>query len=169
MKNMKKINLISLAVLVLALAAIAWASVKITGGGLLIDSSTGQSVATLTLQCHNCNDANNSASGKFNLVDHQTGAHLKGDLKAYVKCAASSNQPGGSVTDDCKLFCNPAFSPGTHLLYGKADSGMPLAICIQDNGQGNKDTAVVVIPPSGSSANFRRFKINVNGNFVVHQ
>lgn len=116
----------------------------------------------MTLQCHNCDNTNYSASGKFNLVDHQTGAHLKGNLRAYVQCTATSNP------DDCKLFCDPSFLPGAHLVYGKDDGGMPLAVCIKDNGQGNTDQALVVIPPSGSSQVFRRFKTNVNGNFKVH-
>ena len=178
MKNMKKKILISLSILVVSLAAIAWAkpfkttgasqAVKITGGGMLIDSSNGQRVATLTLQCHNCDSTNNSASGKFNLVDHQTGAHLKGNLAAYVQCTPNSDPNGLDYATDCKLFCNSSYLPDAHLLYGKADTGAPLAVCIQDNGNGNTDRATVVIPPSGSSATFRRFDTIVQGNFKVH-
>src|SRR5574341_467624 len=114
MKNMKKKILITLSIMAVSLATIAWAkpfwttsanqSVKITGSGLLVDSSNGQQVATLTLQCDNCTNTGYSASGQFNLVDHQTGAHLQGDLRAYVRCTPNSDPTGQDYAVDCKLF-----------------------------------------------------------------
>jgi hypothetical protein len=170
MKYMQKKSLITLAALAVALLVLAGVAVKISGGGLLVDSN-GQQVATLTLQCNNCSNDGYAAAGKFNFVDHQTGAKLKGDLKGYVHCTADSDPTSRGYATDCILFCDASFLPGAHLVYGKDDSsGKPLAACIQDNGQGNgpPDQAIVVIPPSGASQDFHRVNTIVKGNFKVH-
>jgi hypothetical protein len=161
---MKKIKLISLSALVFSVATVAWAgSVTLSGGGMIVDPS-GTHLATLTLQCDSCTSAGTAASGSFDYVDHQTGAHLHGDLSAHVECAPGAN---GDYLNDCTLFCDASLLPGAHLVYGNDANGGTLAACIKDNGQGNgpPDQAVVVTKPAGQG--FRRISGTVNGNFKV--
>jgi hypothetical protein len=160
---MKKIKLISLSALVFSVATVAWAgSVKISGGGMIV-GPTGIHLATLTVQCDT--GAGTAASGSFNYVDHQTGAHLDGDLSAHVECNPGAN---GGYVDDCVLFCDASLLPGAHLVYGNDANGGTLAACIKYNGQGNgsPDQAVVVTKLAGQG--FRRISGTVNGNFKVN-
>ncbi len=167
---MKNIKLVSLSALVLSLAAIAWVNpVKITGGGMLAEAD-GTHLATLTLQCKECNNDGYSADGKFNYVDHQTGEHLKGALTAYVQCTTDSDPDGRAYANDCILFCEPSFLPGAHILFGQDEGGGTIAACIKDSGQGSAapDEAVVVVRGNGAAQPFRRSHATVLGNFVVH-
>lgn len=160
---MKKI--ISLSALFLSLATVGWLGpVAITGGGQLV-AADGTHLATLTLQCDDCRSDSFAASGHFNYVDHQGGAHLHGDLTAHVACDPS----GGRYVDDCLLFCDAALLPGAHVVFGTDDDGGTLAACIKDNGKGHgpPDRAVVVVRPSGAPG-FHRVSARVQGNFVVH-